>query len=72
LASLRGVTQVAAFGSGFHVVIEPYTTDAGSIETALHRGGLNKVTVQAITPSLEDVFVQRLARTSDAITGVGH
>jgi ABC-2 type transport system ATP-binding protein len=61
LERLPGVSEVALFGSGLHVVLsEPDV--ASTLNESLTTAGCEHVTIRAISPSLEDVFIRVIAR----------
>jgi ABC-2 type transport system ATP-binding protein len=53
---LDGVREAALFGLGLHVVVADETA-ATDVRAALEQGGFDVHGIEAITPSLEDVFV---------------
>ncbi len=57
LESLAGVKEVALFGKGIHVVVTDADQATAAIRNRLAAAGLGRVRVEAIVPSLEDVFV---------------
>jgi ABC-2 type transport system ATP-binding protein len=52
-----GVRDVAVFGGGLHVTVEDSNTAIPGIRQALGRKGVEVRRLEAIPPSLEDVFV---------------
>jgi ABC-2 type transport system ATP-binding protein len=61
LERLPGVSEVALFGNGLHVVLsEPAV--ASTLNESLTAAGCENVTIRAISPSLEDVFIRVIAR----------
>jgi ABC-2 type transport system ATP-binding protein len=61
LERLPGVSEVALFGSGLHVVLsEPAV--ASTLNESLTVAGCENVSIRAISPSLEDVFIRVIAR----------
>ena len=54
---LPGVKEVALFGKGLHVVATHSKTALAELKTALPPAGFAIQRLEAITPSLEDVFV---------------
>jgi ABC-2 type transport system ATP-binding protein len=68
LAALReapGVIEVAIFGDKLHVLLHDAET-AGEVQPLLARQGIDAGPPRAISPSLEDVFVQLVSRTHAA------
>lgn len=68
LGALRrapGVIDAAIFGDKLHVLLER-AESASELEPLLARQGIRAGTPQAITPSLEDVFVQLVSRPRTA------
>jgi len=57
LDGMEGVTEVALFGRGLHVVVADASTAVGRIERRLREAGHRVEQVRSIVPSLEDVFV---------------
>ena len=61
LERLPGVSEVALFGNGLHVVLsEPAV--ASTLNESLTVAGCEDVTIRAISPSLEDVFIRVIAK----------
>jgi drug efflux transport system ATP-binding protein len=60
LERIPGVSEVALFGNGLHVVISQPEL-AATLERSLAAAGCEDATVRAITPSLEDVFIRVIA-----------
>ncbi|MHB0871637.1 MAG: ABC transporter ATP-binding protein [Chloroflexota bacterium] len=65
LPSLDGVREVAVYGSLLHVVVEPAEERAARLKEALEGQGIAVRRVEAVRPSLEDVFISAIgaART---------
>lgn len=64
LAALPGVEDVQAFGDRAHVRLAtsyPAADAAEAIAAGLSRAGIDVVSTRAITPSLEDVFIDLIA-----------
>jgi len=59
LRKLDGIDQVALYGSLIHVVVPDGATHHGIIENALKAEGVTVICIEAIPPSLEDVFIAR-------------
>jgi ABC-2 type transport system ATP-binding protein len=57
LLELPEVTSAALFGAGLHVVIEDAPSNAERIRRQLDQAGFEPGQVEAISPSLEDVFI---------------
>ena len=57
IETLPGVKEVALFGKGLHVVAAHSETALAELNAALPRAGFAIRRLEAITPSLEDVFV---------------
>jgi len=57
IETLPGVKEVALFGKGLHVVATHSETALAELKTALPPAGFAIQRLEAITPSLEDVFV---------------
>jgi ABC-2 type transport system ATP-binding protein len=62
LARVPGVRDVAPFGAGLHVRIEPGPEAEGRVAAALAAAGARDVTVEPSEPSLEDVFLAVVGR----------
>jgi ABC-2 type transport system ATP-binding protein len=61
LERVPGVSEVALFGNSLHVVLsEPAV--ASTLNESLTTAGCEHVTIRAISPSLEDVFIRVIAR----------
>jgi ABC-2 type transport system ATP-binding protein len=60
LERIPGVSEVALFGNGLHVVISQPEV-AATLERSLTEAGCEDATVREITPSLEDVFIRVIA-----------
>ena len=57
LAGTEGVREVAVYGSLLHVVVEPSEKRALLLKEVLESHGVAVTRVEAIRPSLEDVFI---------------
>jgi ABC-2 type transport system ATP-binding protein len=66
LAGIPGVADVQTFGDRAHVRLAGLDQAAGieAVRAALERAGTKSVSVRAITPSLEDVFIDLTTRSS--------
>jgi ABC-2 type transport system ATP-binding protein len=66
LAGIPGVADVQTFGDRAHVRLAGLDQAAGieAVRAALERAGTKDVSVRAITPSLEDVFIDLTTRSS--------
>ena len=62
LEKLPGVSDVAVFGSGLHVTVEDAARALPEIKPALEQAGITVSKVEAIEPTLEDVFVAMIER----------
>jgi len=62
-SSVRGVT---VFGDRLHVTVWDAGADAPRVETALREAGFAVREVKAVEPSLEDVFITRIAMAEAA------
>jgi ABC-2 type transport system ATP-binding protein len=68
LRSTPGVRDVAAFGAGLHLRVDPARLDAPDVERALAAAGAREVRVERTEPSLEDVFLAVVGR-SEGVEG---
>ncbi len=57
LEKIPGVLDVAVFGSGLHVSVQPGAEAAGRLRAALGERNITIESLEAIQPSMEDVFV---------------
>ncbi|MGI5834885.1 MAG: ATP-binding cassette domain-containing protein [Chloroflexota bacterium] len=62
LPTVDGVKEVAVYGSMLHLVVEPSDDRPALVRESLERHGLVVRKVEAIRPSLEDVFISVLSR----------
>jgi ABC-2 type transport system ATP-binding protein len=60
LESMEGVLDVAVFGAGLHVTAQDVATAAPRIKEELERLGIEVRRLEAIAPSMEDVFVAKV------------
>jgi ABC-2 type transport system ATP-binding protein len=65
---LTGIKEVALFGKGLHVVTEDGAATASMLRTVLPEKGYAAPRVEAISPSLEDVFVSLIEARDRAET----
>lgn len=61
-ASAEGVREVASHGARLHAIVDSAALRAPQIEAALRAAGVEGGRVEAIDPSLEDVFVTLVGR----------
>jgi hypothetical protein len=64
LEALPDVEKTSLFGTAVHAVLRSPAVDVASIERSLQRDGHTLRSVSAVTPSLEDVFL-------DVVEGTG-
>ena len=57
IEKLSGIKEVALFGQGLHVICENAVAAEQSIRYLLAKQGFRLLSIEKITPSLEDVFV---------------
>jgi ABC-2 type transport system ATP-binding protein len=57
LPGVEGVKDVAVYGSLLHVVVEPAEERPAQLREAMERRGIAVQRIEAIRPSLEDVFI---------------
>lgn len=70
LALLReapGVRRAALFGHTLHVSVSSRAADWPLLEQRLREGGVEVVSSRSIEPSLEDVFIERVAGSAPAV-----
>ncbi|MDA8421144.1 MAG: ABC transporter ATP-binding protein [Pseudomonadota bacterium] len=65
LAGMAGVAEAAIFGDRLHVVMTENGPDATQLSRLLADHGVQADSVREILPSLEDVFVQLVARGAE-------
>ena len=63
LAAQPTVARVSAFGNTLHVRVDSYEDDWQPLADALASAGQPVIAVRQITPSLEDVFIERTGGT---------
>jgi len=56
------VRRAAVFGDHLHLTVSSMVNDWSSIESALRQAGFKVTTAEAVVPSLEDVFIDRIAQ----------
>ncbi len=61
-----GISDVAVFGGGLHVKVEDAAAAVPGIQAALRTAGIQVSALEAITPSMEDVFVSLIEREERA------
>ncbi|HET8761251.1 MAG TPA: ABC transporter ATP-binding protein [Nitrospiria bacterium] len=61
VASLPAVSRAVAFGDRLHVTVASAARDAAVVEAALRESGFAVQEIRMIAPSMEDVFIDRLA-----------
>jgi ABC-2 type transport system ATP-binding protein len=64
LQTAPDVSDVAPFGASLHLLLDRAEADIPRIEQFLAARGLGWTAIEAINPTLEDVFVQLVKRTS--------
>ena len=60
LAHAPGVLEAAVFGNALHVVVDEVAPAIDALPRLLTARGLRCTRIEAITPSLEDIFVQQI------------
>ena len=66
LETAPGIGDVAPFGSSLHLMVDRAEADIPRIEQFLAARGLGWTRIEPINPTLEDVFVQLVKKTSPA------
>ncbi len=61
VSSLPMVKRAVVFGDRLHVTVESAERDTPALGTALREAGLQVLEMRAVTPSMEDVFIDRMA-----------
>jgi ABC-2 type transport system ATP-binding protein len=59
---LAGVSGAASFGDRLHVAVDSAADRRAALEAALAEAGVGGAGVERVTPGLEDVFLERIAR----------
>ncbi|RPH53402.1 DUF4162 domain-containing protein, partial [bacterium] len=60
-ARLPAVRRAALFGDRLHLTVASVEADGPAVEAALRQAGFAPREVHRIEPSLEDVFIERIA-----------
>jgi ABC-2 type transport system ATP-binding protein len=68
LKGIAGIKEVALFGTAIHAIVEERTQARAAIESVFLKSGVSGYRIEAIAPSLEDVFVS-LIESYDAEEG---
>ena len=63
-ASEVGVRNVAPFGAGLHLRVDPARWSEEAVARALNGAGATDVVVEPAEPSLEDVFLEVVGRSA--------
>lgn len=63
---LAGVRRAVIFGDRLHVTVDSAESRSAELRTSLERAGLRLDSIERIDPSMEDVFVERIERGSEA------
>ncbi len=66
LSTQVGIKEVTPFGAGLHVRAEPGMWDEVAVQELLQRSGLLGISVEPVEPSLEDVFLAVVGKSSQA------
>jgi ABC-2 type transport system ATP-binding protein len=66
LDDLPDVAKTSLFGTAVHAVLRSHAVDAAAIAARLRAGGHTVESVEAVDPSLEDVFLDVVERTARA------
>lgn len=66
VARLPIVRRAAVFGDRLHVTVESAERDGPVVEAALREAGFPVLERQVIVPSMEDVFIDHMAREGAA------
>ncbi len=64
--SLPEVRRATVFGDRLHVTVASASKETPAVRAALSEAGLAALEIKAIDPSLEDVFIDRVARAESA------
>ena len=65
-AKLPSVRRAAIFGDRLHLTVPSATADGPAVEAALRQAGFAPREARPIPPSLEDVFIERIAAAEAA------
>ncbi|MEE8175269.1 MAG: ATP-binding cassette domain-containing protein [Gemmatimonadota bacterium] len=65
LLALASVRQAAVFGNRLHLIVDSAETARPDVEATLRDGGFESFSVAPLEPSMEDVFMERLAVASE-------
>jgi len=66
VARLSQVRRAALFGDRLHLTVGSAAADGPAVADALRRAGFEPQTARTIVPSLEDVFMERIAAAEEA------
>jgi ABC-2 type transport system ATP-binding protein len=69
LAATPGVLDAAMFGRALHVTVDDADEGARIVRKALSDAGREVSAIQAVQPSLEDVFVSLVRAEGGAVVG---
>jgi ABC-2 type transport system ATP-binding protein len=61
LSGLPMVRRASVFGDRLHVTVDSAERDGPAVEAALREAGLDVFEVRVMVPSMEDVFIDRIA-----------
>jgi ABC-2 type transport system ATP-binding protein len=64
--AVPGVRSAAVFGDRLHVAVTDADADGPRVVAALRAAGFSAGAAQGVAPSLEDVFIERIARAESA------
>jgi ABC-2 type transport system ATP-binding protein len=64
--TLPGVRSAAVFGDHLHVAVADAAADGPRVAAALRAAGFQTGAARTVLPSLEDVFIERIARAESA------
>ena len=70
LGELPGVLAVEVFGAGLHVRIDPEEVEPSGVEREMAAAGAAALRIEAVTPSLEDVFLSVVSAHEGAAGGL--
>jgi ABC-2 type transport system ATP-binding protein len=66
LSGVPGVRRVAVFGDRLHLSVESAERSAAAVTRTLREAGFEVISARSISPSLEDVFIGRIATVESA------